>query len=58
MKYIRDLTESGDFYSATKEKWDEYRQAWASNDMKKVMFFEEGNDPDFYYDHTPSSSLT
>lgn len=49
-KYIRDLTESGDYYSATPEKWDEYHQAWNDNDIKRVMYFEEGNDDDFYYD--------
>lgn len=43
-------TESGDRYSGTKERWDEYRKAWDDNDMKKVMFMEEGNYDDFYYD--------
>jgi hypothetical protein len=41
---------SGDYYSATKEKWREYNEAWAAEDMAKVMFLEEGNDDDFYYD--------
>lgn len=50
MKYIRDITMSGDFYSATKEKWREYEEAWNNNDMDKVMFLEQGQDPDFYYD--------
>jgi hypothetical protein len=50
-KFIRDLTESGDYYSATEEKWEEYWKAWRSPcDMQKVMYFEQGNDPDFYYD--------
>lgn len=49
-KYIRDLTESGDYYSATTEKWKEYYEAWNNDDMDKVMYLEEGNDEDFYYD--------
>jgi len=49
-KFIRDMTESGDYYSATAEKWEEYRKAWFDGDEDKVMFFEEGRDEDFYYD--------
>jgi hypothetical protein len=49
-KYIRDLTESGDYYSATSEKWAAYHKAWNENDMATVMYFEEGNDDDFFYD--------
>lgn len=49
-KFIRDLTMSGDFYSATREKWDEYNEAINNSDYKKVMHLEEGNDPDFFYD--------
>jgi len=48
--YKLGTTESGDQYSATQEKWTEYNKAWDNNDMKKVLYFEEGNDPDFYYD--------
>lgn len=46
----RALTESGDYYSATTEKWEEYCQAWLNSDMEKVMFLETGQDPEFYYD--------
>lgn len=42
-------TESGDRYSATEEKWAEYRQAWQDGDMEKVMRLEEGWDEDFTY---------
>ena len=50
MDYIRDLTESGDYYAATKEKWQEYRDAVNNGNSEKVLYLEEGNDPDFYYD--------
>lgn len=49
-KYVRNLTESGDFYSATKEKWKEYHNAWDDGDMDKVMYLETGQDTDFFYD--------
>jgi len=49
-KYKRNLTESGDFYSATEEKWEEYWQAWDDDDMDKVEQMEQGSDKDFYYD--------
>jgi hypothetical protein len=49
-RFIRDLTESGDYYSATAEKWKEYRDAINSGDHDKVMFLEEGQDKDFFYD--------
>lgn len=49
-KFLAGTTESGDRYMATQEKWQEYRQAWAENDTTKVLYFEEGQDPDFYYE--------
>ena len=47
---IRAMTESGDYYSATKELWDAYHQAWKDNDMDLVMKFETGMIDDFRYD--------
>jgi hypothetical protein len=47
---IRALTASGDYYKATKEKWEEYHQAWRDEDMPKVMYLETGQDPEFQYD--------
>lgn len=49
-KYSRRMTESGDWYSATPELWAKYDAAWEAVDMDTVMFLEEGNDPDFFYD--------
>jgi hypothetical protein len=49
-KYIRDLTESGDFYSATAELWKQYRDAVNKNDWDFAQGLEEGNNPDFFYD--------
>lgn len=49
-KYIRALTESGDYYSATKELWDEYHKAVKEDDWLQVMYFEEGMNKNFFYD--------
>lgn len=49
-KYIRALTESGDYYSATKELWDEYHDAVHRNDWDHVLWMEEGWYKDFFYD--------
>lgn len=48
--YIRDLTESGDYYSGSKEAWQRYRDAWRTRDMALVYRMEEGAFEDFYYD--------
>lgn len=48
--YIRAMTESGDFYKATKELWDEYRAAVSRNDWNFAQGLEEGRNPDFFYD--------
>lgn len=47
--YIRSLTHSGDYYSATQELWDEY---WKSvhSDWELATKLEEGENSDFYYD--------
>ena len=49
-KFIRSLTESGDYYSATQEMWDQYRKAVRRGDEPEMLYFEEGNSPDFFYD--------
>lgn len=55
-KYIRNPTESGDFYSATPELWEAYYQS-VSSDWVLAEYLEEGNDPDFYYDPIVSNAL-
>ena len=47
-KYIRDLTESGDWYEATAELWEAYRKS-VSTDWVLAGKLEEGTNPDFYY---------
>jgi len=49
-KYIRGLTYSGDWYSATAELWEKYRQAVEADNWDIAQPLEEGVDPDFYYD--------
>lgn len=49
-KYVRSLTESGDFYSATAELWKQYRDAVDKSDWDFAQGLEEGNNPDFFYD--------
>lgn len=48
-QYIRDLTESGDYYSATAELWKAYRDS-VNTDWELATQLEEGSNPDFYYD--------
>jgi hypothetical protein len=48
--YKRALTESGDYYNGTEERWKEYREAVKNNDLSKWLRFEEGFVEDFYYD--------
>lgn len=48
-QYIRGLIERH-HYSATAEKWKEYNQAWHESNIDKVMYFETGEDFDFFYD--------
>lgn len=48
-KYIRGLTESGDFYSATAELWEVYRESVADN-WVIAQQLEEGQNKDFFYD--------
>lgn len=47
--YIRDLTDSGDFYSATAELWKAYWNS-VNTDWELASQLESGSDPDFYYD--------
>lgn len=49
-EYIRSLTESGDYYSATAEMWKIYRDAVNNNDWDTAQPLEEGANDDFYYD--------
>lgn len=49
-EYEKDLTESGDMYTGTREKWEEYWSAWDDGDLTKVEAMESGQDPDFFYD--------
>lgn len=49
-KYIRNLTYSGDFYSATEELWKKYWSCVHSNDWDSVMDLETGKEKDFFYD--------
>lgn len=48
-KYIRDRTESGDWYSATEELWEAYSNS-VSTDWVLAEKLEEGENPDFFYD--------
>lgn len=48
-KYIRDRTESGDFYSGTKKLWEDYQKS-VETDWILAEKLEAGFDPDFYYD--------
>ena len=47
---IRNLTESGDWYVGTEATWSEYREAVRNGDWGKVLYLEEGNNEDFFYD--------
>lgn len=47
---IRDLTESGDFYLGTKERWAEYRQAIDEGNWELVENMETGEVDGFEYD--------
>lgn len=46
---VRDLTESGDFYSATPAAWARYRAAVNASDWDEVMRHETGQYGDFRY---------
>lgn len=49
-RYIREQTESGDYYSATQELWDQYNDAVDRGNDLEMLYLEEGNNPDFFYD--------
>ena len=49
-KLVRDLTESGDFYSGSQKAWAAYRAAVQVGDWETVMLFETGQKEDFRYD--------
>ena len=46
---LRDLTESGDFYSATPAAWARYRAAVNAGDWGEVLRHEQGEYGDFRY---------
>lgn len=47
---LRDLTESGDFYSGTRAAWEQYRAAVNAGDWNEAMRFETGEVEGFHYD--------
>jgi len=49
-KYVRDLTYSRDFYTATPELWEAYWQAVNCGDWETVEALESGQHTDFEYD--------
>jgi hypothetical protein len=49
-KYRRQLTYSGDYYSATPELWKAYWEAVEKDNWDFAQGLEEGQDPDFWYD--------
>lgn len=49
-QYRRQLTYSGDYYSATRELWEEYWVAVESDNWGEVERLETGQNPDFQYD--------
>jgi len=49
-EYIRDMTESGDWYKATPELWETYRNAVNDDDWCLVENLEAGEYRDFFYD--------
>ena len=48
--YQRQLTNSGDYYSATPQLWEAYWQAISRDDWDFAEGLEEGKNPDFFYD--------
>jgi hypothetical protein len=49
-EYTRDRTESGDWYKATPELWEIYRNAVNNDDWETAESLESGDNKDFFYD--------